>query len=401
MLPGWMHIPLGEAERNRLRRHLRYPGSTAASSDFGDDASALAASRDFGDDASAPAASLTLEKRTTPDNPITDPERQSEHDSVQHYPYSTVRLVAPYEHTYQFRVKPREAGQSLISLLTTRFPFRSAQEWKQKIDTQMVLVNNQHARGDGILKPNDIVSHRNTGVTEPAIPDDFPILFENEQLVVLDKPAPVPVHAGGRYNQNTVISVLESMGYASLFVVHRLDAVTSGLLVLAKDPNSANQLKDKFINGLTKKMYEAVVFGVPREDSAVIRAAIRRKQGIAFECTDADDGMMAETRFEVLERGSGWARVRCFPVTGRTHQIRLHLREWGFPVWDDPLYGPHTCTRPSDLPVETPDQNPPSSGIPAKGAPQQKNDSDDGSPGLMSPMQNRPISLVSLDLQFR
>lgn len=345
MTPEWMHIPLEESDRNRLRRHLRYPG------------------------------------------PVVDAL------------FSPVRLVAPYEHTYQFRVKPREAGQSLISLLTTRFPFRTAKEWKQKIDTRMVLLNSQDTRVDVIVKPNDTITHRNTGVTEPAIPDEFPILFENEHLLVLDKPAPVPVHAGGRYNKNTVISVLASTGYPSLFVVHRLDAVTSGLLILAKDAVSANILKDKFLNGLTNKMYEAIVSGVPEEDSVVIRAGIRRKQGIAFECTKTGDGMTAETRFEVVERGTDWARVRCFPVTGRTHQIRLHLREWGFPVWNDPLYGPQTLPEPPDLHIQTLVKTADMSDFAA--TPAAQNDTPDSPEVLLSPMQNRPISLVSLDLQFR
>jgi RluA family pseudouridine synthase len=304
MLPDWMQIRLSDEVKTALRRHLRYPG------------------------------------------------RQ---ETSLHYP---VRIVAPYDFTHEFRVKPQEVGQSVIGLLTTRFPFRDAQGWLQKISEGNIQLNGNLTNYGAILQQNDRLSHRNIAVIEPSIPDDIRIIYQNDQLLLIDKPAPMPVHAGGRYNKNTAISVLADMGHSNLHVVHRLDAVTAGILLFAKNNKSANILKDMFINGYVHKFYEAIVRGVPAEDEVTISVGIKRKQGIEFMCSEDADSKPAITRFKVLERGIDWARVGCEPVTGRTHQIRLHLQKWGYPIWDDPLYG-------SDV-----------------------------------AMQNRPISLVSMHLGF-
>lgn len=286
MLPEWMHIPDDTVDRALLRRHLSYPDQPV---------------------------------RTT------------------HQP---VRIVPPYDFTHSFHVKPAEAGQSILELLFSRFPFRSRPKWEQKLANEQVLLNGEPASPTTLLRHNDRISHRNIAVVEPAVPDDIRIIFENEALLLIDKPAPMPVHPGGRYNKNTVISVLADMGYPSLHVVHRLDAVTSGLLLFSKHREYVNPLMQMFLQGNVKKVYEAIISGEPLEDEALIRTGIRRRKGIAFMCTDENDGKSAETRIHVLERGRGWARVTCEPVTGRTHQIRLHLQHWGFPIWDDPLYGP-------------------------------------------------------------
>ncbi|MCH8496555.1 MAG: hypothetical protein LAT57_13120, partial [Balneolales bacterium] len=128
-------------------------------------------------------------------------------------------------------------------------------------------------------------------------------------------------------------------GYPGLHIVHRLDSVTSGLLLFAKDAEAARIMQKLFVGGRVSKRYEAVVRGVPPDDEKVITRGIVRRRGYEFMCSDGEESSAAQTRVWVLERGVGWARVLCEPVTGRTHQIRLHLQDWGYPIWDDPLYG--------------------------------------------------------------
>jgi len=253
-------------------------------------------------------------------------------------PSSSVRIIPPYDFTHQFRVKPSEAGYPLLKLMVKRFPFRSEKEWLAKIECGNLLVDGKPTDFAQILHANDTISHRNTGVIEPSVPGDLRILFKNEDLIVIDKPAPMPVHAGGRYNKNTAISVLYDLGYEDLHVVHRLDSVTSGLLIFARNPTAANDLQLAFTSGRVEKRYEAIVRGCPPEDEITINKPIKRKNGYVFMCSDDDDARDAQTVFRVLERGENWSRIACEPITGRTHQIRLHLREWGYPIWDDFLY---------------------------------------------------------------
>jgi RluA family pseudouridine synthase len=313
-----------------LRRHLQYPGESAAVSD-------------------AEFAFYQL-------------LRESEGRDG---PASPVRLVAPYEFTHRFSVKPDEAGMTLVDLLCMRFPFRSSEAWRQRIENGDVRVSDALTSPDHILRENASVSHRNSGVVEPSVPDDLRILYESDDVLLIDKPAPMPVHPGGRYNKNTAISVLRERGYDELFVVHRLDAVTSGVMVVARSPQVAHQLQALFIASKLHKRYEAIVAGNPPPGETVIRLGIKRLQGYIYTCSEDADAREAETRFRVVEQGNGWARVQCEPITGRTHQIRLHLQAWGYPIWDDPLYGPHAPADPFEA---------------------------------AKVMQNRPISLVSLRL---
>jgi RluA family pseudouridine synthase len=288
--PEWLDFYLAEDVRHALKRHLRLPGS------------------EF---------SLT---------------------NAAHTGFCPVNIIEPYDFTHTFRVKPADAGQTLIELLCDRFPYRGDSAWRERIQNELVMLNGLKANPESTVKANDTISHRNTGVKEPSVPSDIRVLHQNEHLLWIDKPAPIPVHPGGRYNRNTVISLLENQ-YGVLHVVHRLDSVTAGVMLLARNKEAAHIAQQWFAQGKVEKVYECIVSGVPEQQTdVVIRKGVKRDQGIRFMC--ADDGSPAETRFRVLERGEGWARVQCRPVTGRTHQIRLHLREWGYPIWDDMLYGP-------------------------------------------------------------
>lgn len=249
-----------------------------------------------------------------------------------------VRIVAPYDFTHHFRVKRGEAGSTVLALLCQRFPFRSSCEWEKKITAGLIRVNGQDVSPAHILKQNDEISHRNIGVVEPSVPDDIRILRDYEDYLVADKPAPIPMHSGGRYNRNTVVHILDEMGYPDLKIIHRLDAVTSGMVIFAKSESAANRISVQLERGASHKTYEAIVKGNPAVDEVIIDRGIKRLKGFVFTCSGDEDAKSAVTRFQVLYQGDGWAHVGCEPVTGRTHQIRLHLAHWGHPIWDDSIY---------------------------------------------------------------
>lgn len=249
-----------------------------------------------------------------------------------------VRIIPPYDHTYRFRVKDSESGVSLLELMSTRFPFRPKDEWEQRIRNGIVLLNGNSLDGGVKVRNNDTISHRNIGVIEPSVPGDISVIREFDDFLVIDKPSPLPMHAGGRYNRNTVVEMLNELGYNPLHIVHRLDAVTSGILILGRTGEFARLFSGVMSDGGIRKKYEAIVRGVPVEDSITIDRGIKRDRGFVFKCSDDHDAKKATTLFSVLSRGDGWSHVACEPITGRTHQIRLHLAEWGYPIWDDYVY---------------------------------------------------------------
>jgi RluA family pseudouridine synthase len=252
---------------------------------------------------------------------------------------SRVKINDRYSFTHTFSVKKDGEGKPLIDYLSSKFPYRLRLDWEAKIIAGEIKCNGNMVSPTALLSINQTITHRNIGVVEPSVPDDIRVLTDLDDYIVIDKPAPIPMHPGGRYNRNTVVNMLEDAGYGKLFLVHRLDAVTSGVVVLAKNKKVANMISELIKSGMGKK-YEAIVSGVPEQDTIRIKKGIRRHGGYVFECSDERDAKTAETAFEVIHRGDGWAHIKCTPITGRTHQIRLHLREWGFPVWNDPLYGP-------------------------------------------------------------
>lgn len=251
-----------------------------------------------------------------------------------------IRIVTPYPITYRFRVNEEFRGKTLLHTMTTRFPFHGRQVWEKKIRKGLVGVNGMEAEPDHLLNLRDEVYHHNPKVIEPSVPDEVYVLKEHTDYLIAYKPAPLPMHPGGRYNKNTMTEILKDQGYDDLRIVHRLDAVTSGLVLFARNKEFAKQAMISFSRSDVRKTYFARVSGIPDKPTAIIDAPIRRKTGFVFESelglTKAKEAI---TEFEVIEKGLGSSIVKCHPKTGRTHQIRLHLERWGYPIIDDPIYG--------------------------------------------------------------
>ncbi len=251
-----------------------------------------------------------------------------------------VRIVEPYPITHEFKVEPEFVGISLLHLMATKFPFHSSKEWEHRIESGRVWVKEQINDPNHLLSETDLIFHHNPKVIEPSIPDEIEILKETEEYLIVFKPAPMPMHPGGRYFKNSLSEVLKEMGYGDLRITHRLDAVTSGIVLFAKSKEFAKQVMKCFSDGRVSKTYMAQVSGIPDEQTITINTSIRRKQGFVFETGhDLEGAKEAMTHFEVVSQDKDSSIIKCIPETGRTHQIRLHLAEWGYPIIDDPIYG--------------------------------------------------------------
>lgn len=251
-----------------------------------------------------------------------------------------IRLVEPYPITHRFKPEAEFIGKSLLEMMCIKFPFRSEEEWRGRIESGRVFVNEEIVESDFKLSPAVEVFHHNPRVIEPAVPDEVEVLQEHEDYLIVYKPAPMPMHPGGRYFKNTLMEILKEMGYKDLRITHRLDAVTSGIVLIARNKEFAKKAMHCFRDGNVQKTYLAMVDGIPNEKSITINVPIKRKHGFVFESDEKLEGAReAITHFEVMKEFENSALVKCIPETGRTHQIRLHLAKWGHPIIDDSIYG--------------------------------------------------------------
>lgn len=182
------------------------------------------------------------------------------------------------------------------------------------------------------------VGHFNPELTEPSVPDEVEPVWENECYLAVYKPAPMPIHAGGRYFRNTLQQIVKEEFDDSIKSLHRLDSVTEGIVLFARTAHAAERFRLALLlkEGVLKE-YHALVAGLVMEET-VVDLPIARKKSFVFHASE--NGKPAQTRVVPIKRGSNSTLVRCYPFTGRTHQIRVHLREIGHPIIDDPVYGP-------------------------------------------------------------
>ena len=175
----------------------------------------------------------------------------------------------------------------------------------------------------------------------------LPVLYEDADIVAIDKPAGVSVHGGPEDESPTVARWFEA-NYpedAAQFdverpgIVHRLDKGTSGVMVLARSPRAQSALSAAFAERLAKKQYVALVEGGFDRPRAVIDAPIGRHRGDRTKMAILDSGRASKTEYEALGQAHGRSLLLVKPVTGRTHQIRVHLAAVGAPVVDDVVYG--------------------------------------------------------------
>jgi len=169
------------------------------------------------------------------------------------------------------------------------------------------------------------------------------VLHEDEALIVLNKSAPLPMHAGGRFYKNTLQYVLDSVYYPQKpRPSHRLDANTTGVLVVARTRHFASLVQPQFARGEVEKRYLVRVQGQPVANEFTCDAPISDIAGaLGSRIVDPISGLAARTDFRVLERfADDTSLLEARPLTGRTNQIRVHLWHLGFPVCGDPTYWP-------------------------------------------------------------
>lgn len=246
-----------------------------------------------------------------------------------------------YENVRPMNVPLRFDDAPLLDFLTGMHAHLDEAFWRPRIESGRVRFKEQRLTLDTKVRAGWRVEHHVEGTTEPAVSNDLSILLEDEAIVAINKPAPLPMHPCGRYNRNSLSHFL-SLVYQDIPLrhVHRLDANTTGCVVYATRKRHASYLTAQFKQGKVLKTYLAKVAGVCPDDEFSCDLSISDTVSVAGSRTVADDGQKALTHFRVVQRcGDGTTVLECQPVTGRTNQIRLHLAALQLPIVGDPVYG--------------------------------------------------------------
>ncbi len=249
----------------------------------------------------------------------------------------------PYVNRRFIHVPRRLAGLPLLDFLQQYYPPYAVEEWLNAINTQQLTSEfGRPLSADQIVKEGERFIHEVAEAPEPEVATNIRFVFEDRFFIVVDKPAPLPTHPSGRFNRNTLSSFLEKLYRPQkLRVAHRLDANTTGLVVLARTFQAASALQPQFQNGEVEKVYLARLIGKPPEDEFQCNVSISREPSPVGARQVDEQGLPSKTLFRVLERcADGTTIVEVRPLNGRTNQIRIHAWHLGYPIVGDPLYLP-------------------------------------------------------------
>ena len=233
-------------------------------------------------------------------------------------------------------------GQSLINFLSSRFPYRDEEGWRKVIADGEIILNGKQPVPEQILSLHDIIEYQPKELPEPPADMNYSIFFEDENLLVINKPGNLCVHPAGPFFKHTLWHLLCSK-YGDIHFVNRLDRETSGLMIAAKNKQTASKFtKREFVR---EKIYTVMVHGCFTENvnakgflAKEYNSVVRKKRH--FYLTEPDvPSESSETLLEAIENNGAFSLVSATLKTGRMHQIRATMCSLGYPVVGDKLYG--------------------------------------------------------------
>ncbi|XP_010249119.1 PREDICTED: RNA pseudouridine synthase 7 isoform X2 [Nelumbo nucifera] len=243
----------------------------------------------------------------------------------------------PERHDYIFRNGRRHVKPYYFEFISHVSAVKAG---RIQVDGQIVPVSY-------IVQPSQKISHFLHRHEPPVMAWDVSIIQEEPDVLTVCKPASVPVHPCGQYRKNTVVGILQAEhSLAPLFPVHRLDRLVSGILILAKSAAKADLFRVQIEAGMVHKQYMAKVIGIFPEEEQVVNVNVNynaREGRSSVEVGDCHGstplkGKAACTKFTRISTNGTHSIVLCEPITGRTHQIRVHLQYLGHPIANDMLY---------------------------------------------------------------
>ncbi len=246
--------------------------------------------------------------------------------------------------TYINRIDGDAAGESVIAFYATRYRHSSESEWRDRIQRGAVRLNGHTVAADTVLRAGQTLSYQRTPWTEPAAPTEFGVIYEDDQIIAVDKPSGLPVLPGGHHLEHTLLAQVRERfgGEVRPSPLHRLGRGTSGIVLFARTQEALRRLTEAFAERRITKTYRALVQGVGLRAEQTVDVPIGRVDypptGHLYAATP--DGAASKSVCRLLhedrERLQSLLEVRI--LTGRAHQIRIHVAAIGHPLVGDALY---------------------------------------------------------------
>lgn len=252
-----------------------------------------------------------------------------------------LRRVTPYNFTYLTYCKLRWRDRKLTDVFVDEFRERDPQAYVRAVELGKVRLNNVPTTADLVVRNGDLISHTFHRHEPPVTLRPIKIVFEDDNILAIDKPSGIPVHPAGRYRYNSVTKVMQHERGQVVHPCNRLDRLTSGLMFLGKNARGADYFVRQIRERSVLKEYLARVKGrFPQGLITVDEPLMTASPKHALNVVDHSSGKEAATDFRLLayHEESDTSLVTCFPKTGRTHQIRVHLQHMGHPIANDPIY---------------------------------------------------------------
>ena len=251
----------------------------------------------------------------------------------------------------RFIIKSKDNGMRLDKILVSFLTDKSRSFVSNLIDDGKVLVNGKISKASLKVKENDVIEveipeAKPLEITSENIP--LKIIYEDEDILIIDKPQGMVVHPSFGHNEHTLVNAIlyhckDLSGINGVIrpgIVHRIDKDTSGLICVAKNDVAHNFLAEQLKNHTMQRTYMALVRGVIKENHGTINMPIGRdKRNRQKMAVTKENSKEAITNFDVIKRYNNNTLVECHLLTGRTHQIRVHMAYIEHPVEGDPLYG--------------------------------------------------------------
>ncbi len=256
-------------------------------------------------------------------------------------------------------------GQTLYEYLDNYFPYAENKNWAEKLAIGSIELENKCMLGNPILSENQKLSFVIKDYQEDQVNAGWFLLWQNEELFAVHKPANLPVHRTTRNIYNTLTALVRRQSaWKDAQLLHRLDLETSGIVLFAKNKASSLLWQPKFKQLLAQKKYRAIVYGNPNWSEKELTTKLSVKQDSPIRCqmfvSDLNnEGKLSTTHFKVIARAGDFSEIECELITGRKHQIRAHLAYLGHPIVGDKIYandGEYFIKRLSDA-ITVEDQN--------------------------------------------
>ena len=241
-----------------------------------------------------------------------------------------------------FQYMRQQWTETLLEFLVRRFRYHNAAEWEARIRDGAVTVDGRRVAPEVRLESRQRILYERPTGPEPPVDGRYTVLLEDAHVLAVSKSGNIPTSPSGKYWTNCLLHLLQrERDLPQLFAVHRLDRETSGVNLFAKHPAAARALGLAFQAGQVHKAYAAIVSGAFPAGRTYVSGPIRtaRSGEVRIRQEVHGDGRPARTRFLLRARLPGASLVRAEPLTGKTHQIRVHAALLGHPIWGDKLYG--------------------------------------------------------------